>query len=64
MDTTITLTGLWVSIEQILEPDEYRIFRMHYQGYPQVEIGLTFGICQQWAGRKLEEIKEKLKNNL
>ena len=56
---------LWVSIEQILTPDEFRIFEMRNRGHmTQQQIADEIGVQQPTINEQLEKITKKVKESL
>ena len=56
---------LWVSIEQILTPDEFRIFEMRHRGHmTQQQIADEIGVQQPTINEQLEKITKKVKESL
>lgn len=62
---TIKEIDLWVSIEQILTPEEFRVFEMRYRfKMNQKQIAGEIGITQQAASKRMKKIKERLRSRL
>ena len=58
---TIEEIDLWVSIEQVLEPWEYRLFVMyHAWKMNQMQIAEEMDCCQQTVSRRLIHVRKKL----
>ena len=56
------IIDLWVSIEQILTPDEFRIFEMRHRGHMiQQQIADEIGIDQRTVGRRLKKMYKKIR---
>jgi len=54
------LIDLWVSIEQVLTPEEFTLFGLTYGGFKQWEIAQHIGITQQAVSYRLKKIRKKL----
>lgn len=61
----IDLIDLWVSIEQVLTPEEFNIFKLrHKYNHTQEQMGEILG-CSRWAvNRILSSIYAKLRQLL
>ena len=61
----ISEIDLWVSIEQTLTPDEFRMVQMYYRWkMTQQQIADEEGVTQQAVSGRLEKIIKKLKEQL
>ena len=59
------LIDLWVSIEQVLTPEEFRLFEMRYKwGMTFQKIGETVGLHKSNACRGYYATIEKLQKSL
>ena len=56
------IIDLWISIEQILTVDEFRIFEGYHRGHmTQQQIAEEVGIDQRTVGRRLEKMYKKIR---
>jgi len=59
------LIDLWVSIEQILTPTEFKIFVMRYKyKMTQTQIAEKYKISHQAVCKRLQKVNKKLKFGL
>ena len=64
-DMTTDEIDLWVSIEQVLTPEEFRLFKMRYAWkMTQRQIAEGAGCCQKTISNHMKNIKQKLQKTL
>jgi len=55
------MQDLMIVIEDVLDEDEYELWRLEYEGYTQEEIAERYGVKQKTISIWLQKIKEKLR---
>ena len=58
------MQDLMIVIEDVLDEDEYELWRLEYEGYTQEEIAGRYGVSQVAIHYRLKKIQEKLQCHL
>ena len=58
------MQDLMIVIEDVLDKDEYELWRLEYEGYTQKEIAKMYECHKSTVCRWLQAVKEKLKKCL
>lgn len=60
----IDASTLLTAIEQVLSPDDYRLFVLHSQGLPSHALAEQFGCTESACRKRMQRIREKLRKEL